>query len=71
MSKSTNPESAVREIKRKIRRKFSSEEKIRIVLVPTLTILTSGMEKLGRPFVAECRLGGRAGRAGKQQGTGG
>lgn len=32
MSKSTDPESVVREIKRKTRRKFSSEEKIRIVL---------------------------------------
>ncbi len=30
--KSTNPESIVREIKRRTRRKFSSEEKIRIVL---------------------------------------
>ena len=30
--KSINPESIVREIKRKTRRKFSSEEKIRIVL---------------------------------------
>ena len=32
MSKPTDPESVVREIKRKTRRKFSSEEKIRIVL---------------------------------------
>jgi transposase len=32
MSKSTDPESVVREIKRKTRRKFSIEEKIRIVL---------------------------------------
>jgi transposase len=32
MSKRTDPESVVREIKRKTRRKFSSEEKIRIVL---------------------------------------
>ncbi len=32
MSKKTGPESAVREIRRKTRRKFSSEEKIRIVL---------------------------------------
>jgi transposase len=32
MSKETNPESVVREIKRKTRRKFSTEEKIRIVL---------------------------------------
>jgi transposase len=32
MSKRTEPESVVREIKRKTRRKFSSEEKIRIVL---------------------------------------
>jgi transposase len=32
MSKKRDPESVVREIKRKTRRKFSSEEKIRIVL---------------------------------------
>lgn len=32
MAKKTDPESVVREIKRKTRRKFSSEEKIRIVL---------------------------------------
>lgn len=32
MKKSTSPESVVREIKRKTRRKYSSEEKIRIVL---------------------------------------
>ena len=32
MSKETNPESVIREIKRKTRRKFSTEEKIRIVL---------------------------------------
>jgi transposase len=32
MKKPTDPESVVREIKRKTRRKFSSEEKIRIVL---------------------------------------
>ena len=32
MSKKTDPESVVREIRRKTRRKFSSEEKIRIVL---------------------------------------
>jgi transposase len=32
MSKKSTPESAVREIRRKTRRKFSSEEKIRIVL---------------------------------------
>jgi len=32
MQKRTNPESAVREIKRKTRRKYSTEEKIRIVL---------------------------------------
>jgi len=32
MNKSTDPESVVREIKRNTRRKFSSEEKIRIVL---------------------------------------
>ncbi len=32
MSKRTNPEAIVREIKRKTRRKYSSEEKIRIVL---------------------------------------
>jgi transposase len=32
MSRPTDPESVVREIKRKTRRKFSSEEKIRIVL---------------------------------------
>ena len=32
MNKPTDPESVVREIKRKTRRKFSSEEKIRIVL---------------------------------------
>ncbi len=32
MSKQTDPESVVREIKRKTRRKYSSEEKIRIVL---------------------------------------
>ena len=32
MSNRTNPESIVREIKRKTRRKYSSEEKIRIVL---------------------------------------
>ena len=32
MSKPSGPESAVREIRRKTRRKFSSEEKIRIVL---------------------------------------
>jgi transposase len=32
MIKKTNPESVVREIKRNTRRKFSSEEKIRIVL---------------------------------------
>lgn len=32
MPKRTNPESVVREIKRKTRRKYSSEEKIRIVL---------------------------------------
>jgi transposase len=32
MKKQRNPESVVREIKRKTRRKFSSEEKIRIVL---------------------------------------
>ena len=32
MKKQTDPESVVREIKRKTRRKFSAEEKIRIVL---------------------------------------
>jgi transposase len=32
MSKRSDPESVVREIKRKTRRRFSSEEKIRIVL---------------------------------------
>ncbi len=32
MPKRTNPESVVREIRRKTRRKYSSEEKIRIVL---------------------------------------
>ena len=32
MSSKTNPEAIVREIKRKTRRKYSSEEKIRIVL---------------------------------------
>jgi transposase len=32
MSKESNPESVVREIHRKTRRKYSSEEKIRIVL---------------------------------------
>jgi transposase len=32
MVKQSDPESVVREIKRKTRRKFSSEEKIRIVL---------------------------------------
>jgi transposase len=32
MARKTDPESVVREIKRKTRRKFSSEEKIRIVL---------------------------------------
>jgi len=32
MSKEINPESVVREIRRKTRRKYSSEEKIRIVL---------------------------------------
>jgi len=32
MPKRTNPESAVREIKRRTRRKYSTEEKIRIVL---------------------------------------
>ena len=32
MDESTNPESVVREIRRKTRRKFSAEEKIRIVL---------------------------------------
>ena len=32
MTKQTDPESVVREIKRKTRRKYSSEEKIRIVL---------------------------------------
>jgi transposase len=32
MARKTNPESVVREIKRKTRRKYSSEEKIRIVL---------------------------------------
>ena len=32
MSKERDPESVVREIKRKTRRKYSSEEKIRIVL---------------------------------------
>jgi transposase len=32
MTKPTDPESVVREIKRKTRRKFSTEEKIRIVL---------------------------------------
>jgi transposase len=32
MSKDRNPEKVVREIKRKTRRKFSAEEKIRIVL---------------------------------------
>jgi transposase len=32
MSKESNPESVVREIRRKTRRKYSSEEKIRIVL---------------------------------------
>lgn len=32
MEKKSSPESAVREIRRKTRRKFSSEEKIRIVL---------------------------------------
>jgi len=37
MRKKTDPESVVREIRRKTRRKFSAEEKIRIVLpcVPT------------------------------------
>jgi transposase len=32
MARKTDPESVVREIKRKTRRKYSSEEKIRIVL---------------------------------------
>lgn len=32
MERKTTPESVVREIKRKTRRKFSAEEKIRIVL---------------------------------------
>lgn len=32
MSSRTNPEAVVREIKRKTRRKYSSEEKIRVVL---------------------------------------
>jgi transposase len=32
MSQSSDPEKVVREIKRKTRRKFSAEEKIRIVL---------------------------------------
>ena len=32
MSKPSGPEATVREIRRKTRRKFSSEEKIRIVL---------------------------------------
>ena len=32
MQKRTNPESVVQEIKRKTRRKYSTEEKIRIVL---------------------------------------
>ena len=32
MARKTDPESVVRDIKRKTRRKFSSEEKIRIVL---------------------------------------
>jgi len=32
MTKPTDPESVVRDIKRKTRRKFSSEEKIRVVL---------------------------------------
>ena len=32
MPKRTNPESVVREIRRKTRRKYSCEEKIRIVL---------------------------------------
>ena len=32
MTKKRDPEKVVREIKRKTRRKFSSEEKIRIVL---------------------------------------
>ncbi len=32
MDENTNPESVVREIRRKTRRKFSAEEKIRIVL---------------------------------------
>jgi len=32
MTKETNPESTVKEIRRKTRRKFSSEEKIRIIL---------------------------------------
>jgi len=32
MPRQTNPESVVREIKRKTRRRYSSEEKIRIVL---------------------------------------
>jgi len=32
MTKETNPESTVKEIRRKTRRKYSSEEKIRIIL---------------------------------------
>ena len=32
MTKETNPESTLKEIRRKTRRKFSSEEKIRIIL---------------------------------------
>jgi len=43
---SNNPESVVREIKRKTRRKFSTDEKIRIVL--------EGLK--GEASIAECML---------------
>jgi len=41
MNENRDPEKIVREIKRKTRRKFNAEEKIRIVVAPTYFVPTS------------------------------
>ena len=48
MSGKTDPESKVREIRRKTRRKFSAEEKIRIVLEGDPARCLPGVSLLGQ-----------------------